>query len=255
MIFLLKEFGFNPKQMLLSFRGLATYLSSYKQLKKQLSAQDEFAITSFSPHLADRFDDAGTIPQHYFFQDLFVAKKIYERNPKKHIDIGSRIDGFVAHLAVFREVEVFDIRTLPDTIPNVTFQKVDFTADVSAFEDYCDSISSLHALEHFGLGRYGDPVDVEGHLRGIENITKILKNSGIFYCAVPIGNQRIEFNAHRVFSVKYLLSLFGESYELVSFSFIDDKNNLHENVALKKEDIENNFNCSYGCGIFELQKK
>jgi hypothetical protein len=28
----------------------------------------------------------------------------------------------------------------------------------------CDSISSLHAIEHFGLGRYGDTIDVNGHL-------------------------------------------------------------------------------------------
>ena len=31
-------------------------------------------------------------------------------NPLKHVDVGSRIDGFVAHLACMREVEVFDIR-------------------------------------------------------------------------------------------------------------------------------------------------
>ena len=31
----------------------------------------------------------------------------------------------------------------------------------SALGGYCDSLSCLHALEHFGLGRYGDAVDFE----------------------------------------------------------------------------------------------
>ena len=29
-----------------------------------------------------------------------------------------------------------------------------------------DSVSCLHAIEHFGLGRYGDPIDVFGHIKG-----------------------------------------------------------------------------------------
>ncbi len=33
---------------------------------------------------------------------------------------------------------------------------------------------------------------------------RMLKKEGKFYFSVPIGEQRIEFNAHRVFSVKYL---------------------------------------------------
>ena len=37
-----------------------------------------------------------------------------------------------------------------------------------------DSISCLHAIEHFGLGRYGDPVDVLGHVKALDNIRKAL---------------------------------------------------------------------------------
>lgn len=65
--------------------------------------------------------------------------------------------------------------------------------------NYCDSISSLHAIEHFGLGRYGDPIDYFGYLKALQNIAKIVKTGGTFYFSVPIGPQRIEFNAHRVF--------------------------------------------------------
>ena len=70
--------------------------------------------------------------------------------------------------------------------------------------NYYDSISSLHAIEHFGLGRYGDPIDYYGFEKAIDNISKLLEISGHFYFSVPIGPQRIEFNAHRVFSIKFL---------------------------------------------------
>jgi hypothetical protein len=82
----------------------------------------------------------------------------------------------------------------------------------------------------------------------------MLKPGGKFYFAVPIGKQRIEFDSHRVFSIRYLLKMFSGKFNVLSFSYIDDNNNLFENVPLTKDNIENNFNCHYGCGIFELIK-
>lgn len=37
-------------------------------------------------------------------------KHIFDSSPQRHLDVGSRIDGFVAHVASFREIEVIDIR-------------------------------------------------------------------------------------------------------------------------------------------------
>ena len=45
--------------------------------------------------------------------------------------------------------------------------------------DYCDSVSCLHALEHFGLGRYGDPVDPDGHLKGFRNLRRIVQGGHV----------------------------------------------------------------------------
>ncbi|MBK6913452.1 MAG: DUF268 domain-containing protein [Ignavibacteriales bacterium] len=120
--------------------------------------------------------------------------------------------------------------------------------------DYCDSLSCLHVLEHFGLGRYGDPVDINGHIKGFNNIHKILKQGGKFYFSTPIGRQRIEFDAHRVFSLSYLLKLIEPKYKINSFAYIDDADVLHQNIELEKENISSNFNCNFGCAIFELTK-
>jgi hypothetical protein len=124
----------------------------------------------------------------------------------------------------------------------------------SALHGYCRSLSCLHALEHFGLGRYGDPVSYEGHLTGLANLTLMLQTGGRLYLSVPIGPQRIEFNAHRVFSASYLFGLVARDYRVDAFSFVDDQGDLHEDVALLQSDVENNFGCNYGCGILELTK-
>jgi len=85
-----------------------------------------------------------------------VARKIFHNNPKKHIDIGSRQDGFVAHVASFREIKLLDIRPQSSVVKNISFKQAYLTQSSFQLINCSDSISSLHAIEHFGLGRYND---------------------------------------------------------------------------------------------------
>jgi hypothetical protein len=254
LIIILKFFGINIL-LLKSKLGLDSYYSDLEILKKQKGDDLTFPFGENVPVLNERNSDAGTMSGHYFHQDLYVAHRIYLNNPDHHVDVGSRIDGFVAHVAVFRPIEVLDIRKQNSKVTNITFKQADLMQLPHGMVNYCDSVSSLHALEHFGLGRYRDPIDYWGHIKGIQNITEILKKRGIFYLSVPIGNQRIEYNAHRIFSVKYLIGVLCDSYEIERFSYVDDEGDFHENANLSEESIESNFNCNHGCGIFELVKK
>lgn len=249
-------FGIDPGKTIRSIRGLPLYLRDLRALKNQkASAVKEFPFGKPYPCLEDRFTESGSAKGHYFHQDLLVARRIYLNSPSIHVDAGSRVDGFVAHVASFRPIEVFDIRPLSGTLPNIKFIQVDLMEVIKdELVDYCDSLSCLHALEHFGLGRYGDPVDYDGYLFGLNNFHKILKKYGKFYFSVPIGPQRIEFNAHRVFSVSYLLECFAGRYHIDQFSFVDDKGDLHENIPISDAGAKNNFGCIYGCGIFEMTK-
>jgi SAM-dependent methyltransferase len=213
-----------------------------------------FPFGKFYPCLDECKMDSGSASGHYFHQDLLVASRIFQNRPQRHVDIGSRIDGFVSHVASFREIEVFDIRPLNNTIPNIVFKQLDLMSNNFDLKNYCDSVSSLHAIEHFGLGRYGDKLDYNGHLKGLKNIYEMLKKNGKFYFSVPIGPQRIEFNAHRVFSVKYLIELIQDKYRIDSFSYVNDKGDLLRDISLHPDKIENNYSCNYGCGIFELTK-
>lgn len=250
-----RMFGFDIMKFINAVRGISFYFRDYKSLMRQKGQNNDFVVHKNYPVLNERFESGGTAEGHYFHQDLFVARKIYEFKPQKHVDIGSRVDGFVAHVAVFREIEVFDIRNIENRVKNLIFKQQDMMQLSEEMIGYCDSISALHSIEHFGLGRYDDPVDYFGHEKALANIYKILKPGGKFYFSVPIGNQRIEFNAHRVFSVNYLKQKFEPYYTINSFSFVDDNGNFHEEVAFEHQNINQNFGCTYGCGIFELTKK
>lgn len=248
-------YGFDLYRFKRSLRGLSFYKKDFKELIKQKGDDDSFPFGQRKPILDEREVSSGNMTGHYFHQDLYVARRIYKANPPKHLDIGSRTDGFVAHVASYRPIEIMDIRPQNINIENITFKQADLMILPNELIGKYDSISSLHVIEHFGLGRYGDPIDYYGHLKAFENITQMLKPGGIFYFSTPIGKQRIEFNAHRIFSVDYLLSIFKTDYEVERFSYVDDNGDFFENASLDKEVIANNYNFNYGCGIFELRKR
>ncbi|GAB6012910.1 DUF268 domain-containing protein [Viscerimonas tarda] len=250
-------FGFYPRKIFRRLCSIPWFLKSKRQfvrLQREGKGAD-FKITRNFPCLSDRYEEGGSTSGHYFHQDLFVAQEIAKANPVCHADVGSRIDGFVAHVAAYREIEIFDIREITSSgIPNMKFVQADCMSSDFKWADYCDSVSSLHAIEHFGLGRYGDPLDPDGHIKGLNNMYKMLKTGGIFYFSSPIGTQRIEFNGHRVFGIKYLLDYFNGKYQLESFSYVDDKGDFHRKVQLDETMINENCGCKFGCGIFVLRK-
>jgi len=250
-------YGFDFKKFLKAINRKKTdwFYADLEELKKQKGTDTTFEFGSANPMLSDKFDEGGVMDGHYFHQDLYVARMIHLAKPEKHLDIGSRTDGFIAHVASYREIELIDIRVIKSHVKNIIFRQADLMELPPDLINYCDSISSLHAIEHFGLGRYGDPIDYFGYLKAINNITKILKRGGTFYFSVPIGPQRIEFNAHRVFSMEYLKSILLQDYEIKSFSYVDDDGNFYENTELAKDNVKSNFGCQYGCGIFTLIKK
>lgn len=249
------SFGIDLRKLVTSIAELPSYIKDYFVFKRHAPDNSDFHITKLNFQLSDKFQNSGDATGHYFHQDLLVASKIFLHNPEKHIDVGSRIDGFAAHVACFRQVNVIDIRDLKSSTANIKYLQADMMSDLPKdMVESCDSLSCLHALEHFGLGRYGDPVRWNGHLLGFENLYKMLRKGGRMYLSVPIGKQRIEFNAHRVFSIDYLMNLYKGRLGIISFAYIDDSGNLFTDVKLLDENIINNCGCSFGCGIFELLK-
>jgi len=246
------QFGFDPRILIRSIFSVPSYLKNYLLFKKNFSGK-----INFLPCLQDHYEESGATKNEYFWQDLFVAQTIFKNNPIKHVDIGSRVDGFVAHIASFRDCEVFDVRPNSTAIPGIRFHKANVMDKSSlpySIEGYCDSVSCLHALEHFGLGRYGDPINPKGYLHGLENISQLLKPNGTFYLSTPIGQERVEFNANWVFDPKKLIQ-FAFSLHLHLEHFYLIKSHGIEVIKITDEILTELRNRPYELGLFLFKKK
>lgn len=238
-------------------RGLREYAADRREFFQQSHlSSHEFVAAADYPCLADRYLPAGSAHGQYFHQDLLVAQMVFRDSPSQHVDVGSRVDGFVAHVASFRDVQVLDVRPLESPAKNISFRQCDITALPDDLKHSTDSLSCLHALEHFGLGRYGDTVDYYGYLKGWEGLKQLLRPGGTLYFSVPIGEpQRVEFNAHRIFSLPYVRDrLIKPDYLVTEFAYVDDLGAMRTGLQVDDPGAETSFGLTHGCAIFRLVK-
>jgi SAM-dependent methyltransferase len=244
------EVGFSPKNLFAFAKGLPIFVYQFVEYSRQSQAAEHaLPIGGAFPCITDRYQDAGKLDRHYFLQDIWAARQIFDRHPEKHVDVGSRVDGFVAHLLSFRAVEVLDIRHLESPIQGMTFRQADLMDTSTVPTAAYDSVSCLHALEHFGLGRYGDPIDPDGHVKGLQSLIQMLKPNGRLILSVPIGQERVEFNGHRIFHPETMANLAQPALKLQQFAYIDDQGIMHEHA-----DISQVPTLVYGCGLYEFCK-
>ena len=198
-------------------------------------------------HTYDRFADAGSLTWHYFWQDLWAATNLFEAGVQRHVDVGSRLDGFVAHILPFCHLTYVDIRAADVSWPNFQFRRGSIL-EMPFDDDSVPSLSSLHVIEHVGLGRYGDPLDPEGSWKAARELTRVLAPGGKLLIGIPAGRERVCFDAHRIFAPETVREMFA-GLDLVEFSFIDDRNRL-----LRDASFGDAADAYYGCGLFEFRK-
>lgn len=241
--------GIDPRRLVATLRFLPTFVRQVAELRRQRRQHADGFPIRWVPILSDRHMPGGVAKGHYFHQDLWAARRIFAANPVEHVDVGSRVDGFIAHLLSFRRVKVLDVRPLSTRVEGLSFEQADLMGQLPDGLS-ADSVSCLHALEHFGLGRYGDPLDVAGWKKGLANLAKITRPGGHLYLSVPIGDvQCLEFNAQRIFSPTTMIEAARPNgLELVEFSFVNDDGDLLEHSQPQQA------HCKFGCGCYVFRK-
>lgn len=194
---------------------LSKEAEEYNQINTRNSFQHHEEDAFFI--MRDRYKEAGSISS-YFWQDLWAAKLIINGGLPEHFDIGSRIDGFIAHLlSAGVRVKLIDIRPLEMEISGLDFTMADATNLEGIEDNSIESLSALCSLEHFGLGRYGDRIDPEACFKCFDAIQRVMAPEGKLYLSLPLGRDHVEFNAHRVLSAKTVIKCLSRM-ELIEFS-------------------------------------
>lgn len=82
-----------------------------------------------------------------------------------------------------------------------------------------DAVVSISSYEHDGLGRYGDPINPNGDLIAMQKTKKMLKEGGLLFLAIPVGQDKLVWNAHRIYGNLRLAAML-EGWEIVgSYGF------------------------------------
>src|SRR5258706_1648481 len=122
-------FGVNLAVLARSILGIPKLIQDSIEYKKgDPPASFKISLRHLMPMLTDYRGGASAARGHYFHQDLWAARKIFVRRPTSHIDVGARIDGFIAHLLVFMDVEIRDILPFGGAVRGLHFRQCDATS-------------------------------------------------------------------------------------------------------------------------------
>ncbi|GHT02185.1 hypothetical protein AGMMS50276_31880 [Synergistales bacterium] len=75
-----------------------------------------------------------------------------------------------------------------------------------------DFAFSYSSFEHSGLGRYGDPLDPFGDIKAMSDAHRFLKQDGILFLGVPLGEDCLCWNACRIYG-KHRLPLLLKGWQ------------------------------------------
>lgn len=198
------------------------------------------------PCLKDRITTTP-FDQHYTYHPAWAARVLAKTQPKLHIDISSILH-FSAVTSAFIPMKFYDYR--PAHLQLNNFESGFADLKKLPFEDNSiESISCMHTIEHIGLGRYGDELDVKGDMKAMEELIRVTRPNGTILIVTPVGKPTIEFNAHRIYSFEQITGYFKDC-DLAEFTLIPDAGGLisHADPALVNEQ-------KYGCGCFWFKKR
>jgi hypothetical protein len=223
---------------------LPRFISHWIKYARIKGAQ-EIGLLDIQPCLGD-WSKYTPFDAHYFYQGGWLARQLSVTKPVQHVDIGSSALTMSVLSALTNTIFV-DYRPLKAFLSGL----VPVAGDILRLpfsSDSVDSLSCLHVIEHIGLGRYGDPLDPQGSSKAALELQRVIKRGGRLFISLPVGRERVCFNAHRIHSPDSIVKMFSQ-LKLVEFSYVDDEGRLMEcRMPSSASDLQ------YGCGLFVFEK-
>lgn len=204
------------KNPLTFYLHIFNFFRDYKNIKKDI-INTNFDIYPTHPYLFDK-NDKNLKLEYFHFQDLWAFKTLSKNSIVELVDIGSNLS-FIAFASSVSKIKCIDIRPHKIILENVDFAIGNIT-NLPFENESINNISSLSVIEHIGLGRYGDEIDLFGMEKSAMEFTRVLKKNGNLIISFPFGKKNIiEFNAHRICNFEYINQLF-KNYNIKNETFI-----------------------------------
>jgi hypothetical protein len=157
---------------------------------------------------------------HYGDTDplIYIALEKYSIKNNNVLIIGSEAPCYesLALLYDANSITVVDYEEIESTHEKIKILSV---PQFESNNDLYDCAFSISSVEHSGLGRYGDPIDIDGDLKSMRVLYDRIKPNGICFFSVPIGTDHIEGILHRVYGKNRLPLLLDGWNVLERFGF------------------------------------
>ncbi len=232
-----------------SWAQYAQFVDQYRSFRRQ-SVDRRFPLSwkDRYPFLNDKTASTA-FDRHYIYHPAWAARVLAQTKPAIHVDIASTLH-FCSIVSAFVPVKFYDYRPADLHLSGLSSEFADLLA--LPFEsNSIQSLSCMHTVEHIGLGRYGDPIDPDGDLKAIRELTRVLAPGGSLLFVTPVGRPRLHFNAHRIYAYDQVVSYFA-GLSLHEFALVPDLSaygGLIEHASKELADAQ-----TYGCGCFWFKK-
>lgn len=229
------------------------FRADFREFRRLEGAQGDGATcppVTWSERMPMLFDRTSTttFDRHYVFHTAWAARILARTRPARHVDVASSVY-FSALVSAFVPIEFYDLRPAEMNLSQLTTGHADLTR--LPFPDASlPSLSCMHAVEHVGLGRYGDPLDPGGDRKAMAELARVVAPGGSLLFVVPTGRPVVRFNAHRIYAYRHVLEAFP-GFTLASFALVTDGSAgvLVEDAPESLADAQ-----KYGCGCYWFRR-
>jgi hypothetical protein len=235
----------DPRNLPFIFRELYWYGKDYYRFSRRYKNSYPLMLM---PIFFEKTSHSAFDP-HYTYQAWWAGAQIQKNkcHQHPHIDISSNVS-FVAQLCAMTEVIQVEYRPPQLSLPALIKVSGDILC-LPFVDNSLFSVSCLHVVEHIGLGRYGDKINVNGCWQALTELERVMAPGGNLYLTVPVGKPGVFFNGCWVFDAMDIVEKMS-SMMLVDFAWVDDHGNLFQTGHPKDTGL-----LTCGLGLFSFKKQ
>ena len=245
----LKKLGFSK---ISKFSKFSKFYFQFIKLRKMSEGRVSLLWRNRYPCLDDNTSYTG-FDRHYIYHPAWAFRLLNKTQPDVHVDISSTL-AFCSLASAIFNIEFYDFRPPNLELDNLKVESQNILK-LSFPDNSIKSLSCMHVVEHIGLGRYGDELDIDGDMKAISELARVLAIGGNLFFVVPVAKRTtVHFNAHRVYEPRMIIEKFAQKNIVLNEFVLIPENEKDGGLILNPSTtlLETQ---NYGCGCFWFTKK